>query len=100
MVVGLNSDESIRRIKGPSRPIMNQVTRGELVGSIRDVDHVEVFNEDTPYELIKDIVPHFVVKGGDYLAPDVVGSDISHVEIVPLRGSWSTSRLIDRIKNG
>ena len=100
VVVGLNSDESIRRLKGPNRPILDQLARYQMVRSIQGVTYVDFFDEDTPYRLIRDIMPHFIVKGGDYKPHEVVGQDLAHVEVVPYDPQWSTTKIIERIRNG
>jgi D-beta-D-heptose 7-phosphate kinase / D-beta-D-heptose 1-phosphate adenosyltransferase len=99
VVVGVNSDESVRRLKGDSRPIQDQATRAAIVSSLIFVDYTIVFDEDTPHELIHEVRPNFVVKGGDYRPEDVVGSDVAHVIIHPLEEGYSTSELIRRIRN-
>lgn len=101
VVVGLNSDDSIRRIKGPDRPIIPQWQRHEMLHSLSVVDKVFIFNEDTPLELIKDVQPDIIVKGPDYAHCDhIVGEDIAEVLIVPpnLYPNVSTSSIIERIK--
>jgi len=96
VIVGINSDASIRRLKGESRPVNSAATRREILESLRYVDQVEVFHEDTPYELIKKLKPDIVVKGGDYKAEDVVGSDLAQVLIFPIVEGFSSSNLINR----
>lgn len=76
LIVGLNSDASVKRLKGPERPVNNQDDRAEMLSSLEFVDYVVVFDEDTPYELIKKIQPDVLVKGGDYNPDNVVGKDI------------------------
>jgi len=97
VIVGINSDASVRRLKGESRPVNSAATRREILLSLRYVDEVEVFHEDTPYELIKKLKPDIVVKGGDYKAEDVVGSDLAQVLIYPIVEGFSSSNLIDRV---
>jgi D-beta-D-heptose 7-phosphate kinase/D-beta-D-heptose 1-phosphate adenosyltransferase len=82
--VGLNSDESVRRLKGPDRPVYPLQYRVEVLESICYVGWVEVFEEDTPLELIKRIKPDIIVKGGDYKPEDVVGKEYAEVRIFPL----------------
>lgn len=76
LIVGLNSDESTRRLKGPSRPVQSQEDRAVVLLALRSVDYVVVFGEDTPYELIGEVRPDVLVKGADYKPREVVGWDI------------------------
>lgn len=94
VVVGLNSDESVKRLKGSSRPINNQEDRAELLKSLKYVDEVVVFDELTPYNLIKKVMPDFIVKGGDYSPEDVVGHDLCEVRIFDYVEGYSTTRSI------
>ena len=77
LILGLNADSSVRKLKGPTRPINNQDDRAYILASLESVDYVVIFEEETPYELIKLIQPHILVKGGDYEGKDVVGQDIA-----------------------
>jgi D-beta-D-heptose 7-phosphate kinase/D-beta-D-heptose 1-phosphate adenosyltransferase len=98
VIVGLNSDSSVRRLKGPKRPINNQKDRAEVVDSIRYVDYVVIFNELTPYKVIKMIRPDFLVKGGDYKKDEVVGREFAgKVVIVKMLKGRSTTRIIEKI---
>jgi len=83
-IVGLNSDESVKRLKGPDRPMYPLRYRREVLESIRYVDKVVVFNEDTPLKLIKLLNPDIIVKGGDYKPEEVVGNEYAEVRICPL----------------
>jgi rfaE bifunctional protein nucleotidyltransferase chain/domain len=95
LVVGLNSDESVRRLK-PGRPINNQDDRRAVLLALRCVDQVEIFNEDTPLELIRYINPDIITKGGDYKPEQVVGSDIvQHTVIIPFLDGYSSTRIIN-----
>ena len=76
LILGLNSDASVRRLKGESRPINSEKDRALIMSALRFVDYVVIFDEDTPYELIKQIIPNVLVKGGDYKPSEVVGKDI------------------------
>ena len=98
VIVGLNSDESVRRIKGTNRPINSQTDRKLLLESIRFVDEVIIFEEDTPLQLIKRINPDFVVKGGDYKKNEVIGKEIAEVLIFPHDQIHSTTNLIDLLR--
>lgn len=102
LVVGLNSDSSVTRLKGPGRPVNPQQARAEILAALVCVDYVIIFHEDTPLELIREIRPHVLVKGGDYKAGEVVGyreviSWKGRVEIIPLLEGYSTSSLIDKL---
>ena len=83
-IVGINSDESVRRLKGPDRPVYPLQYRVEVLESICYVNWIEVFEEDTPLELIKRIKPDIIVKGGDYKPENVVGNEYVEVRIFPL----------------
>jgi len=98
LVVGLNSDESVKRLKGNSRPINDQQTRLEQLDLIPYVDEVIVFEEDTPYELIKQIKPDMIVKGGDYTVEEIVGHDLAPVHIVPTVKGYSSTSTIERMQ--
>ncbi len=100
VIVGLNSDTSIRKIKGVSRPIFNQYERKALLESIKFVDQVVIFDEETPYRLIQEIRPTFIVKGGDYKHSEVIGSDIAPIKIFNYLEGHSTSLTIDKILSG
>jgi rfaE bifunctional protein nucleotidyltransferase chain/domain len=97
VVVGINSDASVQRLKGRMRPVILQDQRKLLLEAIRYVDEVVIFDEDTPYELIKTLRPSVIVKGGDYKAEDVVGADLCPVEIVQTVGSLSTTSILQRL---
>lgn len=76
LVVGVNSDNSVKKIKGKNRPFNNESDRAFILDNLKSVDYVIIFNEDTPYDLIKEIVPDYLVKGGDWKEDDIVGADI------------------------
>ena len=102
LVVGLNSDDSVRRLKGLSRPIRPLQERQKLLEALRVVDMVIPFEEDTPLELIRSLNPQVLVKGGDYLATDVVGADFikkngGEIVIVPLIPNQSTTQILKSI---
>lgn len=97
LVVALNSDESIRRIKGDGRPIIPFEQRAEIISSLNCVDYVVKFEEDTPLEVIKTIEPSFIVKGGDYNKEDVVGGEICDVRIFPFVDCLSTTDKLNQI---
>ncbi len=99
LVVGVNSDASIRRIKGPGRPVIGEEDRVAMLIAIRDVDYVIPFHEDTPYDLIRRLQPHVITKGADYERHEVVGNElVDEVRLIPLVGDRSTSRTIQRIR--
>jgi D-beta-D-heptose 7-phosphate kinase/D-beta-D-heptose 1-phosphate adenosyltransferase len=95
LIVGINSDTSVKRLKGETRPINNQMKRISQLEILPWVDQVVVFDEDTPYELIKKIKPHVIVKGGDYTVETVVGHDLADVHIVPTVEDYSTTKIIE-----
>jgi len=99
LIVGLNSDESIRRLKGASRPVNELEDRAFLLAALESVDYVVPFTEDTPYALIKHVIPDILVKGADYKGKEVVGSDIaSEVKLIDFVDGKSTSSIIEKIK--
>jgi D-beta-D-heptose 7-phosphate kinase/D-beta-D-heptose 1-phosphate adenosyltransferase len=103
LVVGLNSDQSARRLKGEGRPIQDEISRAQLLAALEAVDLVAIFEEDTPLELIRQVRPHVLVKGGDYTKEQVVGREIveaagGEVLIVELMPERSTTRLVERSK--
>ena len=100
LMVGVNSDESVRTLKGKTRPINNEQDRALLIASLEAVDYVVIFNEDTPYELIKTIKPYTLVKGGDYEGQKVVGQDlVSELKLVNFIEGKSTTRTIEKIQS-
>lgn len=102
LIVGLNTDSSVRRLKGAERPIVEEGDRAAIVAALAVVDYVCLFDEDTPYELIKALVPDILVKGADWSVNDIVGKDIVEaaggsvhtIEFLPNR---STSSIIQKI---
>lgn len=94
LIVGLNSDASVRRLKGDSRPINKQDDRKRVLESLDCVDEVIIFNEDTPRALIERVKPDVITKGGDYEPRDVVGNDLASVVIVPLVEGYSTTKIV------
>lgn len=102
LFIGLNSDSSVKRLKGESRPINNELDRAAVLSALKPVDFVVIFDEDTPYELIKAIQPFYLVKGGDYKADDIVGADIvrahgGEVVVLPYLEGRSTTSIINKI---
>lgn len=103
MIVALNTDASVSKLKGPERPIVNQEARGRMMASFAFVDAVVLFDEDTPLDLIKAIKPDILVKGSDYLTENIVGAEIvisngGSVETIDLVEGYSTTKIIDKIK--
>ena len=99
VVVGLNSDDSVTRLKGKGRPIFLLEDRKFILESCKYVDEVIVFEEDTPYNLIKLIKPDIIVKGGDYSREEVVGNDICEVKIYEHIYGHSTTKIIEDLVN-
>ncbi len=100
LVVGLNSDASTRRLKGPTRPINPQKARAFVLAALESVDYVTVFNEDTPYKFIKAILPDILIKGADWKGKPVVGADVvkcngGTVEFVTFVDNFSTTKIIE-----
>lgn len=105
LVVGVNSDASVRRLKGPARPLVAAADRAALVAALACVDLALVFEEDTPERLIREVRPDVLVKGGDWALDQIVGREFvesrgGRVLSIPLREGYSTSALIRRIREG
>ncbi len=101
LVVALNTDASVKRLKGEGRPVQDEASRAAVIGSLRSVDLVTVFDDDTPLDLIRTLRPDILIKGEDYKVEEVVGSDIVHawggkVILIPLEDGHSTTRIISR----
>ena len=101
LIVGLNSDASVRRLKGPSRPVQGQMARAAVIDALEPVDAVVIFEEDTPLSLIETLAPDVLIKGADYREDQVIGGDFvrSHggrVALIDLVEGHSTTRLIER----
>jgi len=104
LIVGLNDDESIKRLKGPSRPINNLDFRIKMLSGLSCIDYIVPFSEDTPQKIIELIRPDILVKGDDYKIDDIVGAEFvlsygGHVQTIPLLEGYSTTTLIEKIKN-
>lgn len=104
LVIGVNSDDSVRRLKGPDRPVNSEQDRTEILCALGFVDYVVIFDEDTPYELIKKIQPDVLVKGGDYKPENVVGRDIveargGRLELIQFVDGKSTTNIINKINS-
>jgi len=105
LVVGLNSDASVRRLKGPSRPLQDETARARILLGLRSVDAVILFGEDTPLELITALQPGILAKGGDYTPETVVGKDVveahgGRLVLVPFLPGHSSSTIVERIRSG
>ena len=103
LVVGLNSDASVKRLKGPERPVNSQESRALLLASLAIVDAVVIFEEDTPAELIRSLLPEVLVKGGDYTVDQIAGAaDViaagGRVVINPILEGFSTTSIIEQLK--
>jgi rfaE bifunctional protein nucleotidyltransferase chain/domain len=104
LVVGLNSDASVRRLKGPLRPIVPERDRAVVLGALQTVDAVIPFSEDTPVRLIRELKPATYVKGGDYRVEDLPEAEVAaeigaEVKILPFEPGYSTTALIERIRS-
>jgi len=101
LILGLNSDRSVSALKGEDRPINTQLDRAYILAALEAVDYVVVFDDDTPYDLIKAVKPHVLVKGGDYKGKDVVGQDIAdELKLVQFVDGKSTTKTIEKIQQG
>ncbi len=103
LLVAVNSDRSVKALKGPSRPVVPENERAEMIAALGCVDMAIIFDEETPYEVIKKIVPHVLVKGGDWKEDDIVGADIvkgagGEVKSILFIDGSSTTNIINRIR--
>lgn len=104
LVVGVNSDSSVKVLKGPTRPIQNENDRAEILSELKSVDYAVIFDEETPLNLIKEVSPHILVKGGDWKIESIVGADhvLSHGgQVLSLQfvDGRSTTKIIEKSKN-
>ncbi len=104
LIVAVNSDDSVRRLKGEGRPVNNLEDRMTVLSALEMVDYVTFFEEDTPYEIISKLKPHIIVKGGDYKPEEVVGKDVvesygGKVVIAPFVKGYSTTDILRRRKD-
>ena len=96
LIIGLNSDRSVTALKGEGRPINVQMDRAYILAALEVVDYVVIFDEDTPYKLIKAIKPHTLVKGGDYEGKEVIGQDIAdELKLVEFLDGKSSTQTIE-----
>ena len=98
LIVGINSDDSVRKLKGPNRPINKEDNRKKVLESIKYVDQVVIFNEETPYNLIKKIMPDIIVKGGDYNKENVVGKEFAEIVIFEYIKEYSTTNIVKKLE--
>lgn len=104
LIVGLNSDESVRALKGSQRPIVGELNRAKVLSALESVDMVILFHHQTPIELIKSVKPQYLVKGGDYREEDMIGANFvtqhnGKVMVLSFVDGLSTSSIIDKIKS-
>lgn len=104
LIVAINTDESVRRIKGDKRPILKQHERAFIVSNLKPVDYVTFFNEDTPAEIIADLIPDILVKGADWSIDKIIGRDVveangGEVKTIEFVNDQSTSKIIQTILN-
>jgi D-glycero-beta-D-manno-heptose 1-phosphate adenylyltransferase len=103
LVIGLNTDDSVSRFKGPERPLQDQTSRARVLAAMQFIDLVVFFNEDTPLNLISELLPNILVKGSDYLADNIVGADVVKknggvVKTIDFVPGYSTTRIVEKIK--
>ncbi len=103
LVLGLNTDDSVSRFKGPFRPVQDQQSRALVLASLQFIDLVVFFNEDTPQNLISELLPNILVKGSDYLAENIVGAEVvkrngGEVKTIDFVPGYSTSQIIEKIR--
>jgi len=103
LVIGLNTDDSVSRFKGPQRPLQDQNSRARVLAAMQFVDLVVFFNDDTPLHLISELLPDILVKGSDYLADNIVGADVVKnnggvVKTLDFIPGYSTTRIVEKIK--
>ena len=104
LIIGVNTDNSIKRLKGKNRPIVEEISRAKQLAALEFVDAVVFFDQDTPIDLIKMINPNVITKGGDYNTDQVIGNDIvtqnnGEVVIIPLTQGYSTTSILEKIKD-
>ncbi len=102
LIVAMNSDHSVKKIKGPDRPILPETDRAELIAALEMVDYVMSFDEPDPYNVIKELRPNVLVKGGDWGKDEIVGADVveengGKVAVIPYLEGYSTTQIIERI---
>ena len=103
LIVGLNTDNSVRQIKGSNRPVVPELDRAELIAALEMVDYVTLFDEPDPYRLISELRPSVLVKGGDWSKKEIVGAEIVEADggtiaLVPYLSGFSTTQIIERMR--
>jgi len=103
LIIGLNSDSSIKNLKGENRPIINETSRAILLSSLQFVDAIVFFSDETPLNLIKTLIPDILAKGGDYKVTDIAGNEVvlengGEVILVPFINGFSSTNIIEKIK--
>lgn len=103
LVLGLNTDDSVSRFKGPERPLQDENSRARVLAGFQFIDLVVFFNDDTPLNLITELQPNILVKGSDYLAENIVGADVvknagGEVKTIDFIPGYSTTRIVEKIK--
>jgi rfaE bifunctional protein nucleotidyltransferase chain/domain len=103
LIIGLNSDSSIKELKGENRPIMDEISRAILLASLQFVDAIVFFSEETPYKLIETLVPDVLAKGGDYKVTEIAGNEVvlengGEVILVPFIDGFSSTNIVEKIK--
>ncbi len=104
LIVGMNSDRSVKALKGPSRPVLREGDRVEVVGALEMVDFLILFDEPDPFKIIAALKPDVLAKGGDWKAEDIIGADVvtengGRVTVIPYLQGFSTTEIIERIRN-
>lgn len=100
LIVGLNSDSSVKRLKGTGRPVMDQSARAQILSALEMVDFVIIFSEDTPIRLIEELKPDVLVKGSQYGEGEVVGEDLVPLTVrVPMKPGYSTSGILGKLQS-
>ena len=104
LIVAVNSDSSVRQLKGPARPVIAETERAELIAALEMVDYVTLFDELDPYRQIEEIRPDILVKGGDWKEEEIIGGDIversgGKVAVIPYLKGFSTTQIIDRLRS-
>lgn len=104
LIVALNSDRSVKALKGPTRPVLPESDRTELIGALEMVDYVVVFDEPDPYTLIETLRPDVLAKGGDWTSEKIIGSEVveqggGRVAVIPYLKGFSTTEIIERIRS-
>jgi len=103
LIIGLNSDSSIKELKGENRPIMDEISRAILLASLQFVDAIVFFSEETPYKLIETLIPDVLAKGGDYKVTEIAGNGVvlengGEVILVPFIDGFSSTNIVEKIK--